>query len=236
MDYIVKLENFEGPFDVLLDVIKRREMNIFDLHISHITSDYLAAIDAMKDHNIEVTSEFMEIASLLLHIKSKLMLPTENEGEDPREELVQQLLDYKEYKEAVEKMKHLKEMEQKFFKTQKKIKIKKKKEGSANDLAKLYEAIFLRQLQEETVQNSPFSKLADQLSQSNFTMEDRMDHLKQLVDQSPILVQSYFEHVWDREELIVTFGAMLELVKSQYAAIQIEEELVYIVKREVPHG
>ena len=103
--YSVNLELFEGPLDLLLYLIKREDMDIRDIPISQITGEYLAAIHLMKELNLEMAGEFLVMASTLLQIKARTLLPKEaereeDEGPDPRAELVARLLEYQKYKEA----------------------------------------------------------------------------------------------------------------------------------------
>ncbi|MDH3998596.1 MAG: segregation/condensation protein A, partial [Desulfuromonadales bacterium] len=104
--YSVHLENFEGPLDLLLHLIKKNEMDIYDIPMAEITSQYLAILDTMKTLNLDVAGEFLLMAATLIHVKSKLLLPkvaedeTEEEEDDPRAELVRRLLEYQKYKEV----------------------------------------------------------------------------------------------------------------------------------------
>ena len=113
--YRVQLKNFEGPLDLLLFFIKRDELDIYDIPISYITEQFLEYIRLMEELDLEVASEFILMASMLMSIKAKMMLPKEedDEGEldetDPRYELVQRLLEYKRYKEMAGKMSDIEE-------------------------------------------------------------------------------------------------------------------------------
>jgi len=105
MDYEVKLEIFEGPLDLLLHLIHKDEVDIFDIPITTITEQYLAYLDMMKALNISVAGDFLVMASTLLHIKSKMLLPGLNEDgeeEDPRDEITRPLLEYMQLKEAAD--------------------------------------------------------------------------------------------------------------------------------------
>ena len=102
---VVKLERFEGPLDLLLHLIKRDEIDIYDIPISHITQQYLAYLDLMRALDLEVAGEFLVMAATLMRIKAKMLLPATPAGEeeeegDPREELVQRLIEYRQFKEA----------------------------------------------------------------------------------------------------------------------------------------
>lgn len=232
MEYIVRLENFEGPFELLLELIRKKQMNIFDLQISEITKDYMSKLEEMKEQDIHVTSDFLEMASILLQIKTKMLIPKEENAKDPRDELVQQLLDYKEYKEAVSKMKELKEIEQRFFKRQKVDSIRKKKKGTIQDLIKSYQRIFSEKFQGKE-KNKKMMKLAEELTRFKYTIEDRMEHVKHLLSSGRIDIEPFFKQMEDKEECIVTFSALLELVKIQYIAIYLDNEKVFIERKDV---
>ncbi|MDW8465443.1 MAG: segregation/condensation protein A [Chloroherpetonaceae bacterium] len=119
--YRVALSEFEGPLDLLLFFIKRDELNIYDIPISKITSDFLAYLDALQTLNLEVAADFIYMASVLMSIKAKMLLPRpeSSDGEldefDPRTELVQRLLEYKRYKEMALAMQALEEQRRKHF-------------------------------------------------------------------------------------------------------------------------
>src|SRR5438552_17443681 len=101
----VKLARFEGPLDLLLHLIKRDEIDIYDIPIAHITQQYLAYLELMRALDLEVAGEFLVMAATLMRIKAKMLLPLPQPGEDedegdPREELVQRLIEYRQFKEA----------------------------------------------------------------------------------------------------------------------------------------
>jgi segregation and condensation protein A len=108
MTYVVKLEQFEGPLDLLLYLIQREEMDIYDIPIARITEQYLAHIEMMEKLDLEPAGEFLVMASTLLRIKARMLLPVQRPGEeideDPRAELVQRLLEYKKFKEAARRL------------------------------------------------------------------------------------------------------------------------------------
>src|SRR3982751_4520955 len=100
----VRLENFEGPLDLLLFLIRKNDLDIYDIPIASITQEYLSYLDVIKDLNLETAGEFLVMASTLMQIKAQMLLPSpegaEAEGPDPRQELVNKLLEYQRYKEA----------------------------------------------------------------------------------------------------------------------------------------
>ena len=109
MGYEIKLDIFEGPLDLLLYLIRKNEIDIYNIPIAIITEQYLAHLDMMRSLNLDLAGEYLVLASTLLHIKSKMLLPVEEnehdeEEPDPREELVRQLLEYQQFKEAASKL------------------------------------------------------------------------------------------------------------------------------------
>ncbi len=107
MDYNVKLDIFEGPMDLLVHLIRKNEMDIYDIPIAVITAQYLEYLDLMKDLNINIAGNFLVMAATLIHIKSRMLLPRppeEEEEDDPRLELTRPLLEYLQLKEAAEQL------------------------------------------------------------------------------------------------------------------------------------
>lgn len=128
--YAIKLENFEGPLDLLCHLIDKNKMDIYDIKLSEITDQYIAYISQMEEMNLEVTSEFLIMASTLLYIKSKNLLPTEveDERELTEEELLQRIIEYKKYKEISKKIREFYEQNTKrCFKLQENIELPKQK-------------------------------------------------------------------------------------------------------------
>ena len=119
MTYQVRLSQFEGPLDLLLHLIKRDKINIYDIPISHITQEYLAYIEIMQELELEVAGEFFVMAATLMRIKAQMLLPRhaelEEEEEDPRDELVRNLLEYKKFKEAAQHFSAMEEERRKVF-------------------------------------------------------------------------------------------------------------------------
>src|ERR1700733_1380098 len=106
-DYPVRLENFQGPLDLLLHLIKKNELNIYDIPIALVTEQYLQYLDLMQELNLDVAGEFLVMAATLIHVKSRMLLPRpdptqEDPGEDPREALVRRLIEHQRFKAAAE--------------------------------------------------------------------------------------------------------------------------------------
>ena len=122
MEYKVKLEVFEGPLDLLLYLIKRDEVDIYDISIERITKQYLEYLDAFQALNIDVAGEFIVMAANLLYIKSRMLLPKEQQmapedadEEDPRWELIRQLVEYKKFKDAASHLRTREALQEKLF-------------------------------------------------------------------------------------------------------------------------
>ena len=105
--YAIKLQNFEGPLDLLCHLIDKNKMNICDIKISEITDQYIEYLNKMEQMNLEITSEFLVMSSTLLYLKSKHLLPKvqEEEEEITEEELIRRIIEYKQYKEITKKLK-----------------------------------------------------------------------------------------------------------------------------------
>lgn len=114
MVYSVSLQSFHGPFDLLVHLIEKDEIDISDIPISQITKQYLEYLNKMIEFDFNITSEFILMASTLIEIKSKMLLPVVNEQSDPREDLVNQIIEYKLFKQAAEELKE-KEKSQSFY-------------------------------------------------------------------------------------------------------------------------
>jgi len=119
MRYRVKLDIFEGPFDLLLFLIRKEEVDIYDIPIARITEQFLAYMEALELLDLNVAGDFIEMVAILMHIKARMLLPqTEVEGEeadDPRTELVERLIEYKRFKEAAYELDDLEEQRSKLY-------------------------------------------------------------------------------------------------------------------------
>lgn len=228
MDYVVKLQNFEGPLDLLLDLIHQKKIDIFNIPISEITADYMENLKLMQDYQIEITSDFIEMASTLLFIKTKMIIP--NEKEDARDELVKQLLNYKEYKEAAERLKEMREIEDKFFKRQKQDKVTKQKKGTLKDIMNIYHQV-LNFKKKDKKKKSKLDELNEETMRFKYSIEEQIEYLKGQLNEDKIDVYNMFMNMEGKEEIVETFGAILELSKIQYILITMENEKFYIERK-----
>ena len=148
--YQVKMENFEGPLDLLCHLIEKNKMDIFDIKIAEITNQYLDYLQMMQEINLEVTSEFIIMASRLIYLKSKTLLPNMEEDEEEEIDLVQLLIEYKKYKESTGGFKErLEEYGKKFYRLPEKIELPKEKLDAEFDSAvipDLYSALVRKEI------------------------------------------------------------------------------------------
>lgn len=213
MELEVKLEAFEGPLDLLLHLIEKNKVSIYDIPIAEITEQYLAYVSAMQQENLDVVSEFLVMAATLLDIKSRMLLPKEEkeEEEDPREELVERLLEYKLYKTMAAELREWQEdAEMRFYKT-----ATIPKEVSAYeepvDVQALFAPVTLERLQ----------MLYEQALKRR---EDRLDPIRSkfgTIRQEPIKVSDKIRSVqrMGRKKKKFSFSALLEEQKSRMAVV-----------------
>ncbi len=226
--YRVQLNNFEGPLDLLLFFIKRDELNIYDIPISHITKEFLVYIRLMEELDLDVASEFIYMASMLMSIKARMMLPLDNEEaeeldeSDPRYELVQKLLEYKRYKEMAEKLTIIDE------ETQKKYyrgyldadDVDKQATGEALKDVTLFDLIgaFRKVLADMRRQTSYHS-----VEKVKLTVEQQAEFILQsLQKRGRTAFTQFCRELNNRLAVVVTFLAILEMLKEQQINLFIE--------------
>ncbi|HKT34566.1 MAG TPA: segregation/condensation protein A [Nitrospira sp.] len=217
LPYQVRIENFEGPLDLLLHLIKKNEINIYDIPIAMIAQQYLSYIEAMKELNLTVAGEFLVMAATLLQIKSKMLLPVEEsaedeeDGPDPREELVRRLLEYKTFKEAARQLDTQERMWRDIYSRP----IVPREPDDESDDAML-DNIGLFDLVDalQTILNRNPGKKLLEIIPDNLTVRDRMNLiLETLEGQESIGFEALFEASCHRLVIIVTFLALLELIR-----------------------
>ncbi|MDP8266093.1 MAG: segregation/condensation protein A [Candidatus Aceula meridiana] len=218
MNYKIKLEVFEGPLDLLLYLIKREELNIYDIPIAKITDQYMEYLDMLKLLDLEAVGDFLVMAATLMQIKSKMLLPpdpTEEipEEEDPRDELVKRLLEYKKFKEAAENL-HQKSMDrQDLFKRE--IDEEKTKELKEDATETYFEANLFDLISafSNALQNIPKNVFYEVIKEE-FTVEQKIhDILHLFLDRSTVFLTELFAKSRSKDEIIVTFMAILELIR-----------------------
>jgi segregation and condensation protein A len=215
--YKIKLQQFEGPLDLLLFFIKRDELDIYNIPISQITKEFMEYLDMMENLNLEIAGDFILMASTLMQIKVRMLLPREKDekGEeiDPREELVKALLEYKRYKEMTEEFSVLESEQRKvfyrgFFKGDE---IEKPEE-----LQTLLKNISVYDLLQafKTAVNKAEEEHVHEIKKINVTVEEQMNLiLDKIKKENKLSFVNLVTGLKEKIRIIVTFIAMLELVK-----------------------
>ena len=216
-EYKVKLEIFEGPLDLLLYLVKQDEVDIYDISIERITQQYLSFIDAFKLLDLEVAGEFLVMASNLLYIKSRSLLPVdqqppeeEAEEDDPRWELIRQLVEYKKFKEAAAALGQKEALQSALFarsaETAEPPPERPLGEVSVFDLINAFNAVLKRL----TVKGEDLREIFEE----NFTVSDKIDLIMKMTSSGVTLkFTELFASAVSRGEIVVTFLALLELVR-----------------------
>jgi segregation and condensation protein A len=213
MGYAIKLERFEGPLDLLLHLIQRDEVDIYDIPIAKITRQYLEYIELMRMLDLDVAGEFLVMAATLMRIKAKMLLPTPPPGEeeelDPRDELVQRLLEYRQFKEASETLRTREEQRRM---TYERGTIPDESEAGPLPLAPatlfhLLDALnrVLARLPQKSVM---------ELQGEAYDIEEKIERIhSRVVNAGRMSFSTLLEECRSRLEMIVTFLALLELLK-----------------------
>ncbi|MBQ8636510.1 MAG: segregation/condensation protein A [Clostridia bacterium] len=213
-----KLESFNGPLDLLLHLITKNKVSIWDIPIVDITEQYLEAIEGIEDSALEDTSEFLVLAAQLLYIKSKMLLPkpeTDEEEEDPREELARRLEEYKLFKEAsVSLRKNEFSSRYMFFKPEEKIEFplpEYDKHHEVDELLDAFAAIIARKERKKKPEKRAFSGI---VGREKVSVEDMVEKVCKYLAKKPKLnFKSVFKPDDSKPEMIATFLAILEMIK-----------------------
>ncbi len=231
LSFRVALPNFEGPLDLLLHLIKEHKLDIFDIPVALITQKYLEYLDRMRELNLDIAGEFLVMASTLAHIKSRLLLPrteqpaaeveTQEEQGDPREELVRRLLDYQKYKEAAETLGRQDILDRDVFPRRvavDQIPIPEEEVGLQEiSVYKLIEAL-------DRVLKDATPKFQHEVVREKVSLSEAMQRIaERLREEGEVSFFSMFEGKRTRTQIIITFLAMLEMVKLKVIRVFQEE-------------
>lgn len=219
MEYEVKLEIFEGPLDLLIHLINKDEVDIFDIPISRIADQYLEYLDMMEALNISVAGDFLVMASTLIHIKSKTLLPNvgEMDEEDPRLEITRPLLEYMQLKEKAQELAERNMLGRDVFSRQESASSKRLLEGEAAPLeVSLFQLMdAFRQIMD---QHRP--DVSMRIQSEKWSMKEKSQFiLDVLKKKTTILFRDLFDKEGTVSEFIVTFLALLELVHSGFVKL-----------------
>ena len=227
--YKVKLDVFEGPLDLLLYLVRKDEVDIYDISIERITKQYLEYLEAMESIDVEIGGEFIVMAANLLYIKSRTLLPVdlqgpveeEGEEEDPRWELIRQLIEYKKFKEAAGDLRDREELRTKLFG---RTPSAPPPDGGATLLAGEVGALDLISAFQRVLERLEKRKGAErEIEADRFTVSEKIEYvLKILPENEPLKFEELFAGQTTRGELVATFLALLELVRLRH--VQVEQD------------
>jgi len=231
--YKISIPLFEGPLDLLLDLIKKQEMNIHDIQISTITSQYLDYLHQLEVQNIDVSAEFIYMAATLIYIKSKMLLPPdplaspEEQAADPREELVQRLIEHEKFKNAAQLLYQKQQIEENVWsKPDKSLYNDEGTEGelvvSLVDLVRVFQQVLERKKEVARIE----------LQHDTFTVAQMIAQLRSQIlasDTGTVSLIDFFDACPSRHAMIVAFLAVLEMVKLQAVALAQEKQFANIL-------
>ena len=219
----VQLDIFEGPLDLLLHLIKKNEVSITDIPIASITEEYLATMELMESLSLDVAGEFLVMAATLIHIKSRMLLPAgvdegdDDEGTDPRGELVRRLLEYQRFKDAADQLEQREILTRDVF-----VRSATPAEEAASPGFREVSVFELLNALRRVMDRLP-KDVFHQVILDKITVREKMTLLlDNLRAHGKVLFESLFSDVKTRMDVVVTFLAMLELVKVR--AIRISQE------------
>ena len=214
----IKLENFEGPLDLLLYFIKRDKIDIYDIPITQITNEYISVIDEAKSLDVSIAGEFLFMASLLLRIKTQMLLPRQVDEEsldidDPRIDLVAQLLEYKKYKNIANKLKNLHfENKDTFFRSSTKVVY-----DQSPDISDFLQEVTLYEISKifkEAIENAP-TQDSFEIYRETVSLKDQKEFILQKLKTNKISsLKKLVKKLETKIEIIVTFLALLEMIKQ----------------------
>jgi segregation and condensation protein A len=223
LPYQVRIENFEGPLDLLLHLIKKNEINIYDIPVAMIARQYLEYLEAMEELNLNVAGDFLVMAATLLQIKSKMLLPVDEtadddeEGPDPREELVRRLLEYKAFKEAARQLDDQEKVWREIFWREQALSVE---ETVEEDLSLENVSLFdLVDALKGVLERTPGSRLLE-IAPDNLTVRERMNLILEVLEgKDSVSFAALFEGSSHRLVVVVTFLALLELMRLRVARV-----------------
>ena len=232
MEYAVRIDAFEGPLDLLLHLIKESKVDILNIKIVDITDQYLNYIKSMEKLNLNIASEYLVMASELMEIKSRMLLPRyqeeNSEEEDPGEQLINRLIEYQKYKDMTKNFKELEEVRHEFY-TKAPESLKEyiddntviNSDVTLDDLMKAFEKFLERKKQERP--------LSTTVTKKEITVEERSNSIRNILrEKKKVDFFELFEEV-TKEYVVVTFLAVLEMAKKQELIIYQENNFDHII-------
>jgi segregation and condensation protein A len=240
-EYKVKFEVFEGPLDLLLYLIKKQEVDIYEVNLTALATQFIEYIEVMRQLDLEIAGEFLVMASTLMYIKSRELLPVdqqvavedEDDGEDPRWELIRQLVEYKKFKDAAARLQELEIRQENVYRREAPKPVfesePQKPDVSIFDLVNAVSTILKRVAQREGESREIF--------EDKWSVSEKIEMLvNRITEKSRVKFSDLFEGATSRTEVVVTFLAMLELIRlKQIICVQPDHFAeIEIIKSEAP--
>lgn len=233
----ISLPLYEGPLDLLLDMIRRQKLDIYDIPIAKVTEQYLAYLHLMQEMNVDVASEFLLIAAQLIYIKSRMLLPPDpdavgEEAEDPRAELVRRLLEYEQFKNAAE-MLHQREMIERAAWSNPGSVEMEESELEPELAVSLYDLLIAFRDVVKRAEERPMLEV----DREEFSVEQMMAFLLEKVSDAPgdVTLTGILPHITSRRGLIAAFLALLELTRLKAIYLTQEKPFGEITVRANPN-
>jgi segregation and condensation protein A len=231
MEYKVTIDKFEGPLDLLLHLIKKSNINIVDINIVDITKQYLDYIKEMEEMNLDIASEYLTMAAELIEMKSKILLPQQEEDvEDDRQNLINRLIDYEQYKQVIERFKTL-ELDRRDEFTKDPEDLRKydcvsethlNKDITLNDLVEAFN-IFINKKEKEKPLNT-------KITTKEYSVTKRSEEIKQILSKRKKITFNELFKEYNKSYIVVTFLAILNLSKKENIKLKQENNFkeIYI--------
>lgn len=226
--YSIKLDNFEGPLDLLCHLIEKNKMDIYDINLSEITDQYIEYIKQMEQMNLEVTSEFLVMSSTLLYLKSKHLLPKtqEEEEESTEEELIRRIIDYKKYKEITKKLKaNFLEYSKRFYKMAEEIELPKQKieiEYNSEMIPKIYKNILQKNTEKINENAANIEKIA--ITETYSVGDTVKEMFRALVKYKKFTFNKLFSvKKHNKREVVTAFSGLLEMSRRNKVITEQDE-------------
>ena len=218
--YAIKIDNFEGPLDLLIYLIEKNKMDIYDINLTQITEQYIEYLDAMEKLNLEIASEFLVMASSLLYLKSKKLLPKQDEDEEEltEEELIKRIIEYKKYKEITAKLKeNYLVFSKRIVKQQEEISLPQRK------IEKEYDNTVIPNIYQELIERT--SQRLNQNAKNIDTVASKVKEMVRiLVKQKRFVFNKIFSiNQRDKQEIVTAFNGLLELSRRNKVATKQKE-------------
>jgi len=221
-------EVYDGPLDLLLDLIRKQDINIYDIPIAQITAQYLTYVEKMKLLDVNLAADFVYMASLLIHIKSKMLLPRDptlppDQAEDPRDELVNRLIEHEKFKTAAQMLQQKQQIEDAVL-TNPALKEFRNAEGTEAELA--VDVVDLVKTFRQLLERVKERPVLD-VDEENVSVASMIEYVRRrmMLEEKPIRLKHVFRHLGSQRALVCAFLAVLELVRLQ--AVLLKQEGVF---------